>query len=159
MLKSASFAPRWRLCYCLCKYMFLMFLADDGCGRKRKTGAGSKSEDCMNPDSSVMTAFKGETVTCCVPGEPVLYMYSVFILWQHSSKNSTPSTINTSVWSKSVEISPSRANGPYSSCTESPGQIHHLIYLSTVICLFLIIWVIKKKTFSSQLKEKHFLIK
>ncbi len=122
------------LCFCLCKYMFLMFLADDGCGRKRKTEAGSKAEDCMNPDSSVMTAFKGETVVCCAPDEPVLYMYCfVFILWQYSSKNSTPSMINTSVWWKSVEISPLRANGPYSSCTESPGEIQHLL---TVSCTY-----------------------
>lgn len=31
---------------------------DDRCGRKRKTEAGYKSEDCMNPDSSVIAAFK-----------------------------------------------------------------------------------------------------
>ncbi|KAL0178657.1 hypothetical protein M9458_027551, partial [Cirrhinus mrigala] len=35
-----------------------MFLADEGCHRKRKTEAGPKSEDCMNPDSVVIAAFK-----------------------------------------------------------------------------------------------------
>ncbi len=117
-----------------------MFFADDGCARKRKTAAGYKSEDCMNPDSSVIAAFKGETVMCSAPDEWILYIYCfVFTLWQYSSKNSTPSMINTSVWWKSVEISPLRANGLYSSCTESPGEIHDwfsLFFFTVILFVF-----------------------
>ncbi|XDV49810.1 hypothetical protein PO909_018990 [Leuciscus waleckii] len=31
---------------------------DEGCGRRRRTEVGQKSEDCVNPDSAVIAAFK-----------------------------------------------------------------------------------------------------
>lgn len=141
MQKSSCYCRDGELCACLFKYMLLMFLADEGCGRKRRTEVGPKSEDCMNPDSAVIAAFKGERVGQCVfsaPDEWIWYIY--WFLWQCSSKNLTPNMINMSVWWKSVEMSPSRAKGPYSSCTEWPGQIHSRACTDTVYYLYIYIW-------------------
>lgn len=38
----------------------MMIFSDEGCVRHRRTDAGQKSEDCVNSDSPVIAAFKGE---------------------------------------------------------------------------------------------------
>lgn len=36
--------------------------SDEGCVRNRRTDAGQKAEDCVNSDSPVIGAFKGENL-------------------------------------------------------------------------------------------------
>lgn len=101
-------------------------------------GPGKNAEAGSNHSSPVISAFRGNCITC-IPTPYFSHMdfahYVIIIIMLYtqitcffspislkcSSRSLIPNTTNTSALWKSVETSPSRAKGPFFSCTEWPG--------------------------------------